>query len=95
MKYSDRLKDPRWQRAVTLVDTSLLPFWKDKLPNDAHAVHNIRYAVAMSTLTPGEADMTSEQHAALLERYIRHYVGDKYVAALLEQCEQVVRSVLR
>lgn len=95
MKYSDRKKDPRWQAAVTLVDTGLLPFWKDKIPNDPHAATNIRYAVCMSCLTPEEADMEPATHAALLERYIRHYVGEKYAAALLDQCEQVVRSVER
>jgi hypothetical protein len=93
MKYSDRMKLDRWQMATGLVD-SVMPAWKQSIPSDPHAETNIRYAVAMATLTPDEADMTPEAHAAMLPRYIRTYAGEKYQAALLADCQRIVRSVL-
>lgn len=89
MNYNERKKDPRWQRAGELFDTTVVPLarW-----GNSHAQDNLRWAVCSSALSPEESGY-GDRHAALLEdtvkQFFRHPAG---AARILSECQSIVRS---
>lgn len=85
MNHAERLKDPRYQRAMTLFETELMPWWKDKIPADPHASEHIRHALGL--MATGE-----DKDRKYLDEMLRWYVGAKYRENLRRDMERQARS---
>jgi hypothetical protein len=86
MKYNDRIKDPRWQRAKTLFATDVAPHWKW---GSGHAQSDIEYAVCEAALG---SDSGYSDPSTIVASTVAHHIKPQFRAAIIEQCERVVRS---
>lgn len=88
MDYEDRKKDPRWQRAKTLFATEVAPHWRW---GSGHAQVNIEYAVCEAALGP---DSGYDDPATIVAKTVSQCIKPQFRAAIIEQCERVVRSAM-